>query len=203
MSIRSPYAAATEQRVRVPSKSLKRCQLCRFPAHCTQVVRWSNATRLLLMWLDRTGPSIAARSKIGQSEIKWQELLSHFRTVQAKHEKARRQALGADSLPFSGFDQTVESTSRPSDANASGAVGPSIRRRVAGAEPTPLTGSGRPALSPLNPKARQNGLLSTAMATQGTSLSGVMGSPSALALQQQKQRRPGTFGPVALSPRKG
>ncbi|KAG1764479.1 hypothetical protein EV702DRAFT_1215443 [Suillus placidus] len=33
---------------------------------------------------------IASRSKLGRDEIKWQELLNHFRALQSKHEKARR-----------------------------------------------------------------------------------------------------------------
>ncbi|WVF68911.1 hypothetical protein IAT40_003684 [Kwoniella sp. CBS 6097] len=39
----------------------------------------------------------ATRSKLGnKEEIKWQELLSHFRSVQARHEKARRQLHSTD-----------------------------------------------------------------------------------------------------------
>lgn len=37
---------------------------------------------------------MATRSKLAREDIKWQELLQHFRSVQAKHEKARRLALG-------------------------------------------------------------------------------------------------------------
>ncbi|WVO19011.1 uncharacterized protein IAS62_000287 [Cryptococcus decagattii] len=36
------------------------------------------------------------RSKIGKDEIRWQELLSHFRSVQNRHEKARRQLSPTD-----------------------------------------------------------------------------------------------------------
>jgi vacuole morphology and inheritance protein 14 len=117
-------------------------------------------------YLNRTVGQLATRSKIGRDEIKWQELLSHFRSVQAKHEKARRQALGADSSPHSEFADT-ERTSDPPGGSGPGTdrVGRSLaagraplRRRVTGelplnpiAVPTP----GRPgALSPLNPKAR-------------------------------------------------
>jgi vacuole morphology and inheritance protein 14 len=164
--------------------------------------------------------TVATRSKIGQpGDIKWQELLGHFRAVQTKHEKARRQALGVDGLAFSGFDTPKSSGDASSTGSGSGAgsgPGSSMRRRVTGTDPTPTptpppgTGTGvpsRPVLSPLNPRARQNGLLSTAMMGQGAqSFSGsVMGAGSAsgsssLAMQQQRQRRPGP--PVTLGPRK-
>ncbi|KAG6373813.1 vacuolar protein 14 C-terminal Fig4p binding-domain-containing protein [Boletus reticuloceps] len=156
-----------------------------------------------------TIPSISTRSKLGQSEIKWQDLLSHFRAVQAKHEKARRQALGADGLAFAGFDTKTDDGSKPTDGGSgNGPIGPSMRRRVTGADPALQTGpgaSGRPALSPLNPRARQNGLLSTATATMGQVTPSFSGSALnatgvSLAMQQQKQRRPGL--PVTLSPRK-
>jgi len=161
--------------------------------------------------------TISTRSKIGQQgDIKWQELLGHFRAVQVKHEKARRQALGVDGLAFSGFDtpkSSIDASSSGSGAGAGSGPVSSMRRRVTG-DPTPPPGTGtgtgvvgRPALSPLNPRARQNGLLSTAMMGQSApSFSGsVMGAgsvsgPSSLAMQQQRPRRPGL--PVSLSPRK-
>ncbi|TFY76603.1 hypothetical protein EWM64_g7407, partial [Hericium alpestre] len=48
--------------------------------------------------------AMSTRSKLAREEIKWGELLSHFRAVQIKHEKARRAALGgnldiSDTLP--------------------------------------------------------------------------------------------------------
>ncbi|KAF7332341.1 Heat repeat containing protein [Mycena kentingensis (nom. inval.)] len=42
----------------------------------------------------------STRSKIGREDIKWQELLLHFRSVQSKHEKARRLALGTEGSIF-------------------------------------------------------------------------------------------------------
>jgi len=117
-------------------------------------------------YLNRTVGPLATRSKIGRDEIKWQELLSHFRSVQAKHEKARRQALGADTSPHSDFID-AEKVGDPS-----GGSGPStdrvgrpltvgrtpLRRRVTGELPLNPTAGPTPgrsgALSPLNPKAR-------------------------------------------------
>jgi len=135
--------------------------------------------------------TMSTRSKIGRDEIKWQELLMHFRSIQAKHEKARRQALGTDSLPFTDFpendkiiDSSGERIGRPISTNR-----PPMRRRVTGdlgvstgapLPPGPTQRSG--ALSPLNPRARvQNPTSSVA----STSL-----NPTALLRQQaQNQRR--------------
>ncbi|KAG9317824.1 vacuolar protein 14 C-terminal Fig4p binding-domain-containing protein [Chiua virens] len=83
-----------------------------------------------------TVTSISSRTKMSQSEIKWQDLLAHFRAVQAKHEKARRQALGTDSLPFAGFD------TKTTESKLGDGMGPSMRRRVTGGDPTPPTGAG-------------------------------------------------------------
>ena len=47
--------------------------------------------------------AMSSRSKITRDEIKWGELLSHFRTVQSRHEKARRLALGAFSDTHTAF----------------------------------------------------------------------------------------------------
>lgn len=123
--------------------------------------------------------SLSTRSKIGREEIKWQELLSHFRSVQAKHEKARRQALGNDTSPFSDFSDN-EKAADPPIADRGGrppTVGRApLRRRVTGELPPPQVGTvatpGRPgALSPLNPRAR-------------ATMNG-----AALAQQNMKQRR--------------
>jgi vacuole morphology and inheritance protein 14 len=38
----------------------------------------------------RTVTTVSTRSNLSREDIEWQELLSHFRTVQTKHEKARR-----------------------------------------------------------------------------------------------------------------
>jgi vacuole morphology and inheritance protein 14 len=97
--------------------------------------------------------TIPSRSKLGREDIKWQELLLHFRTVQAKHEKARRQAPGTD-FSFSGLSPTSEKMPAASGQR------PPMRRKVTGlGSEVPNVGSGLPgqragALSPLNPRAR-------------------------------------------------
>jgi len=116
--------------------------------------------------ISRSVGTLATRSKIGRDEIKWQELLQHFRLIQAKHEKARRQALGTDSTAYPDFSEADKAIDRPSAA----AIGPGgeksgrpvtvgrtpMRRRVTGEIPlNPAIASGRSgALSPLNPRAR-------------------------------------------------
>ncbi|KIJ69781.1 hypothetical protein HYDPIDRAFT_22946 [Hydnomerulius pinastri MD-312] len=141
--------------------------------------------------------TLSSRSKFGREEIKWQELLSHFRAVQSKHEKARRQALGTDDIPFSNFDSKTSESS--TSRLAPDASRPPMRRRVTGGELPPPPGPSRPALSPLNPKARQNGLLASTLMNQAPQPSppsvGPVGGSLAM---QQKQRR--TLG---LGPRKG
>jgi len=141
------------------------------------------------------GP-LSTRSKIGRDEIRWQDLLLHFRSIQAKHEKARRQALGNDASPIIGFpEEKVNDTS--DRVGRPGSTGrPPMRRRVTGdislpnIVPHPPVGSRSGALSPLNPKARAPSGLTGLM---GTSNSGNLPSlnPVAVTLgQAQKQRRP-------------
>ena len=140
------------------------------------------------------GP-LSSRSKIGRDEIKWQELLLHFRSVQAKHEKARRQALGDDTSPIIGFPE--ERVIDPSDrVGRPGSTGrPPMRRRVTGEismpniVPQPPVGSRSGVLSPLNPKARAPSALTGLM---GASSSGNLPSslnPAVALGQAQKQRR--------------
>ncbi|KAJ7639166.1 vacuolar protein 14 C-terminal Fig4p binding-domain-containing protein [Roridomyces roridus] len=146
-----------------------------------------------------TTPSMAGtRSKLGRDDIKWQELLLHFRSIQSKHEKARRLALGTDSAAFSsGLSDSEKSEERTGRPGAGGGSRPGARRRVTGdlqttAAANPVTPGPIPprsgALSPLNPRARgQSGLLANAVIAQ----TGV-GTPSPttlLAQQAQKQRR--------------
>lgn len=137
--------------------------------------------RKFLTLVHRSIGSISTRSKIGRDEIKWQELLLHFRSVQAKHEKLRRQALGTDS--FSGFSDLEKSGELPGTAAGAAGVGrerigrpltnvrPPMRRTVTGEirMPPPVTSvpaiSREGALSPLNPRARgQSGLVPTQLA---------------------------------------
>ncbi|KDQ64426.1 hypothetical protein JAAARDRAFT_225710 [Jaapia argillacea MUCL 33604] len=134
---------------------------------------------------------LTSRSKIGRDEIKWQELLSHFRSVQSKHEKARRQAQGGDTAPFAGFsfpgNEKVNGT-----ASASGSSAPSrapLRRKVTGEvlPPPPPPGRMGGLLSPLNPRSRAQGSgLASSLAAQGV---GRPGTPSSQAQDGSKARR--------------
>lgn len=117
---------------------------------------------------------MASRSKIGRDDIKWQELLLHFRSVQGKHEKARRTALGTETAPFSGFsgnssDKTGETSAtgagRTTMANAN-TPRPQMRRRVTGNEPPVPNIPPRNTLSPLNPRRGQTGYLPSALGPQ-------------------------------------
>ena len=121
------------------------------------------------------GTISSTRSKLGREDIKWQELLQYFRSVQAKHEKARRQNLGTDSSPLSELlandrDRTSPASSQagPPGFGAGKNVGGGLgRKRVMGqpgggglSEPGMMGPPSRStALSPLNPRSRQNGLL--------------------------------------------
>jgi vacuole morphology and inheritance protein 14 len=117
-----------------------------------------------------TVATVATRSKLARDEIKWPELLAHFRAVQTRHERARRIALG--SAPD--ISATLPSSALPER--------PATRRRVTGLGEVPAppssgssgTGSnagpsnGRPgALSPLNPRARVQGGVATTLTAQG------------------------------------
>lgn len=112
--------------------------------------------------------TVATRSKLTRDEIKWPELLAHFRTVQTRHERARRAALG--SAPD--ISSTLPSSTLPER--------PVARRRGTGLGdvPTPSTSpglsigtgssNGQPrALSPLNPRARVQGGVATTLTAQG------------------------------------
>ncbi|KAH7916223.1 vacuolar protein 14 C-terminal Fig4p binding-domain-containing protein [Hygrophoropsis aurantiaca] len=131
-----------------------------------------------------TAGPLSTRSKLGREDIKWQELLLHFRTLQGKHEKARRQALGADDAPLTGLAPSEKSAERASDPSGR----PQMRRRVTGELPPPPPAPPRTALSPLNPKSRQNGLLASALTNQAPILPSRSPVGGSLA-QQQNQRR--------------
>ena len=119
------------------------------------------------------------RSKIGRDEIKWSELLSHFRTVQNKHEKARRHALGTSNteefVPLRGVgSSTTDRSNGPGVVNGTGR--PPVRRRATGnsalnTEALPMRPPSR-ALSPLNPRARGLTTLSTPVASNATFVQG-------------------------------
>ncbi|TFK55622.1 ARM repeat-containing protein [Heliocybe sulcata] len=142
-------------------------------------------------------PSVAAlssRSKIiNRDEIKWQELLSHFRSVQSRHEKARRQAAGSETPAFSGFQTGDKQTgSMPATQPGAPPTRAPLRRRVTGevppSPPPPGPKGGSSILSPLNPRARAaNGLLSSV--TGGAGSSARPASPTASLQQQSKARR--------------
>ncbi|KAG6888905.1 hypothetical protein C0992_007144 [Termitomyces sp. T32_za158] len=104
-------------------------------------------------------------TRLARDEIKWQDLLLHFRTVQAKHEKARRQAMGTDSTSYSDFldnekqaegpgSQPVERVGRPPTVGRA-----PLRRRVTGETPLNPAMVRGGVLSPLNPRARVGGPL--------------------------------------------
>ncbi|KAI0751034.1 ARM repeat-containing protein [Daedaleopsis nitida] len=106
----------------------------------------------------------STRSKLGREDIKWQELLQHFRAVQMKHEKARRQALGTDVTSFTAYPSAngTDSTKPPTPPSGPG-VGPvphtASRRKVTGDGPLRPPSRTGGVLSPLNPKSRvQSGL---------------------------------------------
>jgi vacuole morphology and inheritance protein 14 len=81
----------------------------------------------------------------------------HFRSVQAKHEKARRQAAGVDmSAPFADYPTLEERESAASPP-------PGRRRKVDAPPPLAMPGRGSGALSPLNPRSRTSGLLASAL----------------------------------------
>ncbi|KXN92318.1 hypothetical protein AN958_08549 [Leucoagaricus sp. SymC.cos] len=123
-----------------------------------------------------TSNVVSTRSRIGREEIKWQELLTHFRSVQLRHEKARRQAMGGDGgsmsmssysdrdLDFGGIQLNQKEIvgDRTNQRPSMVLQRPGMRRRVTGELPIPSGALGRSgALSPLNPKARVTSGLST------------------------------------------
>ena len=135
------------------------------------------------------GSVATSRSKLIRDEIKWQDLLVHFRSVQAKHEKARRVGLGGNPGPLlDGY--SVSGTAATGNR-------PSARRRVTGDAPLPqlaplptssqVGGRSAGALSPLNPRAR---------AGTGNPLTGTLGggqsprptSPNPMLAQQRGKR---------------
>jgi vacuole morphology and inheritance protein 14 len=128
---------------------------------------------------------MTSRSKLGREDIKWQELLQHFRSVQAKHEKARRQTLGTD-FAYSGLSPTSEKPMPMSGQR------PPMRRKVtgvnseqnAGTVPGP-TGQRGGVLSPLNPRAR----LPAGPLTNASSTSSGPGPVSPTLQPQQKAKR--------------
>ena len=99
---------------------------------------------------------MTTRSKIGREDIKWQELLLHFRQVQSRHEKARRQAMGGDISSFSDFGDNEKTSdagrSMGPPASTAPPGRPPVRRKVTGDFTPGIPRLG--VLSPLNPRAR-------------------------------------------------
>ncbi|KAF9235289.1 hypothetical protein BU15DRAFT_64957 [Melanogaster broomeanus] len=90
--------------------------------------------------------SLASRNKVTHYKIKWQDLLNHFHAVQIKHEKAHRQALSTDNLPFSGFDSK---SGDPASASSSHGSHPPLQHRVTGDTAPPPGLPQPPVLSPV------------------------------------------------------
>jgi len=200
MFVRYLDVASTEFGLCVASESPQCRQLSRFLANRTEVV-----SLLLRTWgctiVDvyfRTVSPLASRSKLGRDEIKWQELLLHFRSVQAKHEKARRQALGDDTSPMLGFPD--DKVPDPMDKIGRGVPPgkPPMRRRVTGdvsipphiASQAAAIPNRNGALSPLNPRRTVGGLpgLMGPSSTAAPVPSNL--NPAAALTHAQKQRRP-------------
>ncbi|KAI0677307.1 ARM repeat-containing protein [Trametes maxima] len=145
----------------------------------------------------------STRSKLGREDIKWQELLQHFRTVQIRHEKARRQALGgADSTlafppytngadkpptPPSGPDRDRDRT--PGPGSGSGTAQAQARRKVGSDGPLRPPSRTGGVLSPLNPKARVQSALANSGGSAGAGGQQPPGSPTGQTQVQSKVRR--------------
>ncbi|KAL4247019.1 VAC14 family protein [Abortiporus biennis] len=140
----------------------------------------------------------STRSKIGREDIRWNELLSHFRSVQNKHEKARRQALGADDSPPLAEFATAPAATSPTTSTVNGTGSsssttsrPPIRRRVTGTGGAGADTARPPsrALSPLNPI--RGGLRGQSGLSSMMAQSQVQGLPNGPAYAQgQKGQQP-------------
>ncbi|KAG8824289.1 hypothetical protein FRC18_010555 [Serendipita sp. 400] len=130
----------------------------------------------------------SSRSKLGRDDIKWQELFAHFRSVQTKHEKARRVGLGGSAGPLlDGYSTTT--------TQGGGQAGrPSQRRRATGDALPPvghganaqIPARGTGALSPLNPRARAGTGSGIMGALAGSGVSRPM-SPSSMLSQPRNK----------------
>lgn len=131
----------------------------------------------------KSTPNVSStRSRIGRDDIKWQELLTHFRSTQMRHEKVRRQAMGDGdnaSITMPGYSdrdldlsglhlnqKEVVGDNRSGLVRSAVVLRPGMRRRATGESSMPSGTLGRSgALSPLNPKARVTSGLSTGNVT--------------------------------------
>ncbi|ODN81757.1 hypothetical protein L202_02141 [Cryptococcus amylolentus CBS 6039] len=142
-----------------------------------------------------------ARSKIGKEEIKWQELLSHFRNVQNRHEKARRQLHSTDigsataSVHFSSPSQTYP-TSAPGTATlssmAGGKAGTAKKKGTLASNNTSRQGSGDVTAS----STARSGMSPLAARRGGGSGSGIVSIGGAVASMNPAQN----FGVRPSSP---
>lgn len=176
MLVRLTHASPAKLCLYLSPEPIERRQLRRLPAYRTKTVRLESLapreTPMLTLSAPRsTVATVSTRSKLARDEIKWPELLAHFRAVQTRHERARRTALG--SAPD--ISATLPSSALPER--------PAARRRVTGLGEVPAPPSsgssgtggstagpsnGRPgALSPLNPRARVQGGVATTLTAQG------------------------------------
>lgn len=190
MSLRPLNAASSELGILIVTKSVECSQCCRVLADCTQVVRDSlSACYCRADIVTRVSNVSSTRSRLGREDIKWSELLGHFRAVQNKHEKSRRQAAGDTGdfiLPLPGFASDTASSIAASGANGN-PVRPGMRRRVTGGASAEASLARPPsrALSPLNPRAR--GSSSLGQASQQSNTSTVVPSSPTFNLQNQRQ----------------
>lgn len=163
-------------------------------------------TKTVFFSLFRT--TFSGRSKIGgrPDDIKWQDLLTHFRTVQVRHEKFRRgEESSAAAFALS------ERPDKPSlNGTGQAPLGrPGNRRRVTGTEgfpsgassgatsPGPSAGTGTVEQTQMRERSRTGGILSPLNPRRGPgALLGFTGgaaarpkSPSLQTAQQNKHRR--------------
>lgn len=186
MSLWSPHAFASKHCLPCATESIERCQFRWVPPHCPKAVSYRLLDDYLrLKFPLRSMSNISStRSKLGRDDIKWSELLSHFRSVQNKHEKARRQAHGTEYRePMS--DSSIQLEPAPvTTMNGTNSNRPPIRRKGTGSEASVLQRPPSRALSPLNPRAR----------VQGTFVSPFTGQPQTSppahlqAVQRQQKR---------------
>ncbi len=128
----------------------------------------------------------STRSKLGREDIKWAELLSHFRAVQNKHEKARRVALGSEYSTPPPEALSINDLPHSTTVNGVGTNRPPARRKITGNEATAIPRPPSRALSPLNPiRSRVQGTLTSPFAAPPQT------SPPAhtQALQRQQQQQ--------------
>ena len=197
------HAASTKLGIYFPSQPVERCELGRISAYRTETVshppsssQWPCSALTDSGHLSAVG-ALSSRSKLVRDDIKWQELLQHFRSVQSRHEKARRQALGTDTSSFAGFYEFDRQSDQGDKTNRATPARPGLRRKatndipVASSNTSSASAPQLPstpfspragALSPLNPRARIGN-------NTGTGPSHTTNPAAILTQQVQKQKR--------------